>query len=975
MVRNKLAMAVLALSVLQVNVAGALGLGNMSVKSALNQPLNADIKLLDMGDLDASQVKIQLGSPEEFQRASVERDFFLTNLKFNVELDGHGGGVIHIATREPVIEPYLNFVIEARWPNGRLLREFAVLLDPPTFTANRAAEAVVPAKTTGAAAKPTRVPVQPPTVTSETPAQAPTAADTSLPAAPKSGEYRIQVYDTLSKIAAKYKPAGDVSIEQTMIAIQRANPQVFIRNNVNLIKSGYVLRLPTADDVRAITATQASQEVDAQNNEWHGRGSGGRSAPAATGPQLDASAPEPTSKEGGYKEQARLSIAAPGNSDKSSVGEGSGTSGKGVEALRGQLALSQESLEKGKRDNHEMQSRLDDMERQIATLQRLISLKDDQMAALQSKPGADRAAAQQAQVPAAAGTASATTPAAPATEPTTAPVPPSTTAVAPASTPAATAPVKQAPAPVTGIAAPGLLDQLMAKPLYVGGAGALVLLLAGLAMQRRRQAAAEEREAMGDLTLDEHDNFQLDDSIDFEHAHISDDAVSAVAEPVGSGEQPRAAAPSQAVRSETGDAIAESDIYIAYGRYQQAVDLLSHAIDAEPTRSDLRVKLLEVCLEMRNKDAFRQQFLALQSLGDADAVAHAKDLLSSVDGVSDWLVDLPQTVQTSSVATAGAVAVAVAAGVAAAVVAEREAVAIPEQSFAGDSSVAIAADDELALDLDNDFEFDADLSDVAAVSATELPASMDFELPELDADLTDTELTDSEGSDFKFDLDDELDDVSPVRSVSFDLDATSIELPGESAGSASLGAEQSIDIGAGAELDLDLEHDDLDLAFGEMETGNLSDLEELSDALGSLDEVPIATTPSFDLGADLSSDLDADLSGTDLTDEFDLGNVEAELPDIERLDLAPQQAAAPSLDTASFEPTFTSDTAEATAGDEPDEFDFLADADEIATKLDLARAYIDMGDTEGAKDILDEVVQEGTDTQKQEASTLLSRIG
>src|SRR5690606_24737030 len=121
MVRKKLAKAMLALTALQAGFASALGLGNLTLNSALNQPLRAEIRLLDTGELDASQVKIQLAAPEDFQRAGVERDYFLTNLQFSVEMDGQGRGVIRINTREPVVEPYLNFILEARWPSGRML--------------------------------------------------------------------------------------------------------------------------------------------------------------------------------------------------------------------------------------------------------------------------------------------------------------------------------------------------------------------------------------------------------------------------------------------------------------------------------------------------------------------------------------------------------------------------------------------------------------------------------------------------------------------------------------------------------------------------------------------------------------------------------------------------------------------------------------------------------------------------------------
>lgn len=379
---------------------------------------------------------------------------------------------------------------------------------------------------------------------------------------------------------------------------------------------------------------------------------------------------------------------------------------------------------------------------------------------------------------------------------------------------------------------------------------------------------------------------------------------------------------------------------------------------------------------MRNKDAFRQQFVALQSLGDADAVAHAKDLLSSVDGVSDWLVDL----QTPRSSNAGA---AVVASVAAAVVAEKIAEKSVEK-FAAAPAIEAVAQHSFASDTSADNDLDLDLDDDFAEAPRTAAAGLDT----------------GDDAAFDFELDDDLETPAPARPVSFDLDATSIELPSEP--SALSGNDDAV---GGPELDLDLEHDDLDLALSEMDdTSYLNDLETLSEGLGDLEAKPAAAKPAaaaFDLDA---GDLGADL---DLSDEFDLGNVEAELPDIDRLDLAAELepaaadfdidsfstgntgsadlsvsedfsiATAATENTASVVETGTFGTAEAAAAsDEPaDEFDFLADADEIATKLDLARAYIDMGDTDGAKDILDEVMQEGTDTQKQEASTLLSRIG
>lgn len=972
MVRKKLAIAILALSALQANIADAMGLGNLTVRSALNQPLNAEIKLLDTGDLDASQIKIQLASPEDFLRAGVDRDYFLTNLRFTVDMDGSGGATIKITTREPVVEPYLNFVIEARWPSGRLLREFAVLLDPPTFSASKAATPVAPA--TGSGAQPVKPrAAQPPVVKTETEsAKTAPEADMSLPAADKSGEYRVQVYDTLSKIAARFKPANDVSVAQTMIAIQRANPQVFIRNNVNLIKSGYVLRLPGADEVRAVSAEQATQDIDTQMQEWRGGRSSGATAapPAATGPQLDASAPAPSSKEGGYREQARLSIATAGEADKTA--KGGGGSGKGVDALRQQLTESQEALEKGKRDNKELQSRLDDMERQIATLQRLISLKDEQLAALQANAAAGAKSAPKAAATETAATA-APTPATAESGPA-APAGASPEAAAPAPTPAplpapAPKPAAVAAKPIEAAPEQGLASKLIADPAYLyGGLAALVLALVSPFIFKRFKKREEEAETES-LAFDADDTFRFDtDAFDEPKGEsAAADTAADISEDVAEA-APAAEEPKKAVRSETGDPIAESDIYIAYGRYQQAVDLLTNAIDAEPNRSDLRMKLLEVYVEMRNKDAFRQQFVALQALGDSGAIAHVKDLLSSVDGISDWLDNLPG----GSVAAVAAAATA-AASAAPAPDIDLDFDAEPSAEMAVESKSAFEADlgDNLEA-LETSFAAEAD------IASEENPVEFDLELDdELLAGEGESELAESFLSEPETTPGSE-----PVASLAAEGFDSSFETPDFDVSPVSDSTSTESEFAATEEgLELDLGDDDLDQALSNLgEPEGLGDLDDMSSAPG---EVAAHDQEPVDLGGDFDS----------LSDEFDLSQPSTDLPVVERASAGdfgevnldepveePAAEAQPEIDVFAGLNEPAPAVAEQPAVAAPtleggDDFDFLADADEVATKLDLARAYIDMGDTDGAKDILDEVMQDGTDTQKQEASTLLSRIG
>lgn len=962
MVRKKLALAILALSALQADLASALGLGSLSVKSSLNQPLNAEIRLLDTGDLDPSQIKIRLAEPEDFERAGVDRNFFLTNLKFTVDMDGRGSGTVRITTFDPVVEPYLNFVVEARWPSGRLLREFAVLLDPPTFSGGAAQPAPRMAPAPASAAQPVRE-LEPPRVTTE---GSSTTADriesNTLPEAANPGEHRVQVGETLSQIAGRFRPAEDVTTQQTMLAIQRANPDAFIQNNVNLIRSGAILRLPGADEARAVSAADAGQQVAEQSHAWRsGAGSGGE----VTGPQLDASQ-SAASAEGGPQEGERLTIATPGNSDKATAGEGAGGSQKGLQALRNQLTASQESLDSAKRENDELQSRLDSMEQQVATLQRLIAIKDDQLAALQDKgtaaaaPSATAPAATPADTsePAVAQAPAAAAPAPVAEAPTPAPAP-----VAAKPKPAA----KPAPQPAPR---PGLIEQITSNPLYLsGGVAALLLAIGGAVFAKKRRERMEEEAAeefdLRDYSRDDRsrDDSEIEAPLDFDADRIGDEPA-ATAQSFATEPETKTA-----VRPETGDAIAEADIYIAYGRYQQAVDLLTGAIDAEPTRSDLRIKLLEVLLEMRDRDAFRQQFMALQSLGDADAVAQIKEMLSSVEGVSDWLDDLPTG--SSSMAPAFVTAGAATAGVAAASLAAADD-DLGDELIQDDPSEAVSESDlELDLDLDDSI-LDAPLQtssfegDAGVQAQVETGVDTGFDL-DLDLDDTTGEFGAAPESDAG---------VPDFGSVTADI-ATDVPASGDSyLDNAAAADELELDLDD-SELELDLNEEDLDFALramGEAEANPVAAPVQVADNLAdfdlSLDEVVPAAASAASISEEERRALEADLG--DLGDLEGLDDLGFDEPALAGDSMTAPVEAEPAFAELAPEPAPAPVETPVSAGG--DDFDFLADTDEVATKLDLARAYIDMGDTDGAKDILDEVLQEGSDVQKQEASELLDRI-
>jgi pilus assembly protein FimV len=926
MVRNKLAAVVAAFGALQADVAGALGLGDFTLNSALNQPLDAEIRLLDTADLDKAQIIIKLASAEDFDNAGVIRDFFLTNLRFDVELDGSGAGVIRVTSREPVLEPYLDIMVEARWPSGRLLREYTVLLDLPVFSDSQAE--AISAPSTQQVVPEVRVEAKPapmPAAPVQTSASVPVLTEdrkTLTEGVAKAGEtYRVRRDETLWEIALKARPTKKLSVQQTMMGIQRNNPHAFINGNINRLKAGSVLRLPTEQEVRtAVSRNQAVSEVAQQNRQWK------TGEPIPTEAPLQAKA-APAAVSRPVSEEPRLTIAAADDGDAGSISEGGqAPAGEGVGALQNELAKSQESLDKAKLDNEEMSQRLENMEDKLATMQRLLELKDEQLASLQQS-----AAKSTEQVP--------------------------SVAVKSAEQPA------EKPAPAKPVVDPAeaeqdLISMLLANPAYLGGGGALLILLLLLALRKgksSKEEEAEQLEAMDQpaeeladvaieesaVELDEESFEAIEEAVE---AESSDMAESAELEPVAvEPEHETQAAP---VTSQTGDAVAEADIYIAYGRFQQAIDLLNAAIEQGPS-SALYLKLLEVCVESRNKDSFLSAYGALQASGDEQAVAEAKELLSTSDEVAGWL---------DGVADQSAASVEE---------------SLIEEPVADSLDLESSLDDELSAELDEALA-DLELGDSGIAESADLSElSLDDEL--------------EAGEEFSLELDAEL-EAEPAVADDLDLDFDKLASQDESV------LEESL-----ADLDLDLDLDEqpgLDDEFSALEdVAESLDLEG-DEALNLVDEQPgldgeFAAEGELSLGEeleegldlDLDLDLDADLDSMagaadldDLAAEFDQPAAAEQIPsEEEAMELVDDLEAELSEVTEDLEAPVESvlATEEVTEGDD---LDMLAGADEVATKLDLARAYIDMGDSEGASEILDEVISEGTEQQQQEAKELQEKL-
>ena len=213
-------------------IAAAVGVGEYELNSYLNQPLDMEVSLHEVGDLTAEEILVNLAPQTEFDAAGVDRTYFLNRLEFAVEVTSKDTAVLHITTDPPVREPYLNFLVEFLWPTGRLMREYTVLLDPPSFAETTTTTAPVitrapePVSRTPA---PSPAPAPAPASRAPAPASAPVAlSPTSPPAASGPRKtYTVKSSDTMWQIALNNRPANSVSVQQMLVAIQEMNPDAF----------------------------------------------------------------------------------------------------------------------------------------------------------------------------------------------------------------------------------------------------------------------------------------------------------------------------------------------------------------------------------------------------------------------------------------------------------------------------------------------------------------------------------------------------------------------------------------------------------------------------------------------------------------------------------------------------------------------------------------------------------------------------
>ena len=468
---RRLAACMVCLAALVPALAPALELGPIEARSALYEPLDARIPVRDARSGDLEGLNVTLGSPAQFELAGVERLQHLGLLEFVVVTEGEGGGYIQVRTAEPIIEPSLTFLIDVDWPRGRTVRGYKLRLASAAGSA-----AARPARRAEPAAQP------------ET--DLPPAASVSEPAPSGAAYGPVRKSETLWSIASRLRPDTSVSTQRMMLAILEANPEAFAFRNVNALRAGATLRIPSRDEIGPDDLPAAIAEVKRQHAAWLEHR---KSAPA----------------DSGMEPGGRIEVVAPETAIDTTARE----DGADDSALRRELALAMDEADAVRRENDELKLRLTDAEDRIGEMNRLVELKNDEIAGLQSElsarsepmpaPGETQPIAvaqdqvselnrlvelKNEEIAALRAELHASTEAtpAPAAEPTGA-------AQAPLPAPARAEPVATAQPESRPL--PFGLGTLPVNPVFlVGGAGLLLLLLGVLALLRRRRASTEAEE-------------------------------------------------------------------------------------------------------------------------------------------------------------------------------------------------------------------------------------------------------------------------------------------------------------------------------------------------------------------------------------------------------------------------------------------------------------------------------------------------
>ena len=977
----------------------ALGLGEIRLNSALNQPFDAEIEVVSGTTDELNSLKVALASDEAFRRYGLDRPNFLANFSLRVESVSAGRPVIKLRSANAVTEPFLSLLVEVSWTGGRVLREYTVLLDPPVFAPASAADQVLTPRGQSTVASPAagsiERPAESPAPTSAPPVSSPVTAPATAarPATITDDSYTVRPADTLSKIAREISTGSDVTDRQVMLALYRANPQAF-DDNMNVLRAGSVLRIPATADIAAITNNEASAEISRQYGVWRSVQPAG-STPAVAEERLRLV----PAQQGGAGGAAQTPAGAAANNER-------------VRAL----------------------------EAELAEARRLLDLRNAELAQMQQRLAATTPGT--APVEATASSAASAEPEA------SAPVETGEPPVAQETLPPAAA--EAPPAVETTPAAPGLFERLSQYGLWLILAG-LALIVGLIAYFRRRQQLAEEEEASATLTARDFESHlarspprrtepTADDDVDTDEHQALDlgaaprtAAYAPVAEPMAQLSEDTLSSET-AIHVDQQDALAEADFHMAYGLYDQAADIVKLAIERQPERRELKLKLAEIFFVWGNKDGFLD---VANQLHDTQSDA--------APGEWDKVLIMGKQICPDDALFAGDIA------------GSRSSDSVDLNLEGGEHHVDIDIYDAPAGDQPRS-DVDFELASTGSRTVAAVDSGLDFLLDEpqrgvddeptreLDANARTQEtptiespfLHDEGSATIREKLDSGLFEqgdrtIEQTAELSLDeigLDVSDLETTGTvSDETQQIGDDEmtrlaapdrSFDANSQTKTMLAPHMDEIGEVQEEESTGNTITVEQIDLAPGDTVE---QQRPSVD-GTGMfkaTQRIDVDLDSFDLSQGDTIEQVRPEVSETgifratQRIDMDLDRLSDPFGMSAEADTQKSSGYSQSASEVFSDEvFSGLDDAgktvvdrsldglqdtatelnatelmsgefqlpemepvtmSEVGTKLDLARAYMDMGDPDGARSILQEVLDEGNGSQKQEAQRLLDSIG
>ena len=908
--KNKLRsvlMSAAILTLLSPALSFGFGVGGLQLDSTLNQKLDASIELIGVQEGEASSIVVDLAPNAIYERMGIERSSTLQKLKFALEKTPEGAPYIHVFTDEVITEPFLNFLIEVNWSNGRLLREFTLLLDPPVLldekpTAIEAPQADIPPTFTvttdsGASEIPetikaakipdpepeeileaeteTEVEVEPDInefleeiiaaenlkdtenleITSEQvdePASEPkTQQPTSLV------HEKVQKNEILWNIAEKMRPEN-ISVEQMMLALQRENPNAFFGDNVSFLKAGAVLRIEDTSTLNEISVEEAIDEISRQHQSWldyrsERQARNAVAAESAATPKhgVDTVAAPEAVVESGKESQseARLKLVSPieeeNNDTISQTNAVLEAATEKLSQLNIELAIATEAVEAGKHENEELLNRLAALEEQMSAMQSLIQLKDAELQRLQ---GDESIGELEFLKPIVVDTQIESEP------------------VSAANDIKVSHEEHQPPS-------------LFSDPITIAtGIFAFIILslLAWFVRGRKTKTVEQEELVYHDEKQKSLDELFPEESIDdndsetsvikFNESKAEESDSEIGVEPLTeiSFEHTEMLDSNESLL----DPIAEADVYLTYEKYEKAEILLLDAIEADPDRQELKLKLLEVYALSRNIEGFDKQ---------------AEELFAALGGVEDNVLWQHAQLMAKDIATTSPLFTKDKVKAEVHVSTIEKAVSA---SWSPEQVTEFDAEQDKQTITDSELEIDE-----SEVSATEVVADTDQDQAVFTEEVAETEVSDVSKSDDVISTDATLEEASDTVLHDDAIKSQPEPKPKTETVVSDVELEKAMD--AFSESALDKEWDE--------ETG---------------EEVNEIVNEAIENAAIFSAH--------------------------------PAETATTGSDTSMF---------------------LLSD--EVGTKLDLAKAYIEMGDQEGAFDLLGEVLEEGTAQQKNEAKELL----